>query len=560
MSKRTAIKCPFHDDKHPSACLKQADSSKWYFYCYVCDIQDDYWALLSRIEGRQVTEVLKEKAQAYAPVNDSLIRTFDAMVNQWKSKNPTWTIEEKNPYTDPRTCEPDFGVVRYRKPNDPKKYFAQMHKNGDGGWHMSAPKVKPLFNRFRIAECENILIVEGEKCVRAFTALDMPGWAATTNPGGANAYHNTDWSPLKGKKCVIWHDNDEPGRKHFEGVKEILLGLECAVSRVRVEELGLDEKEDIVDYLAGMPEGMESQVAAVQLVLMDVEDHGKVSALQTRLEAIASGEYRHIAFSRMPRLSTLSQALLPGTVTTLCGEPGAGKSFFILEQFWRWILEKDEKVSLFMFEEDDTFHQQRMLAQLEGRSEFTDIEYCQENADVVLKSFQHWKPVIEKISKRLYTSRSEQKTLMQMADWVEEQAIGGADIIIVDPVTAALQSATPWLDDQKYMFRVKSVAEATGARVLQTIHPRGGKAGAPGLSGMAGGLAYPRFSQTVLWLSNFDQPQDFIEANEYTPRQYKQSMQIRKCRNGKGQGTSLAANLNFHTLCMDELGIIPSDK
>jgi hypothetical protein len=37
---------------------------------------------------------------------------------------------------------------------------------------------------------------------------------------------------------------------------------------------------------------------------------------------------------------------------------------------------------------------------------------------------------------------------------------------------------------------------------------------------------------------------------------HKQTVEIRKARNGKGQGQQVAINLNFQNLCFDELGVI----
>ncbi len=555
---QSSVRCPFHDDAVASGAIKEAESGKWYFYCYVCDIADDYWALKARVEGRSVEDVLKEGNDNYKDNVGGIRRqpqypTFEALLENWKANHKDCTVEEKNCYADPETGQSEFATIRYLPPEGSKK-FLQAHRNGDGGWHMTAPKVKPLFNRTRIKTCANILVVEGEKCVRAFTKLNIEGWAATTNPGGSNGTGNVDWTPLKGKRCVIWHDNDEPGEKHCEKVKEILLDMHCVVSRVRVEELGLDPKDDIVDYLEDMPEGVESQILAINVVLQDAEPISQELALESRLNKILSGDYRHIPFLRMPTLSRMGNALLPGTVTTICGEPGAGKSFFVLEQFWRWILERNEKVALFMFEDDDAFHQMRILAQMSRRSELTDLDFCQEHPDLVRELFAQFKDVITQLSFSLTTAKSQQKTQTEIVDWVREQAEGDADIIIIDPITAAKASREPWVDDLKYMFAVKEIVERTGKRLLQLTHPRVGKAGQPGLSGVSGGAAHTRFAQTVIWLQNFDKAVEYKGAYEYDGLPYKQLFQIRKSRNGKGQGQHIAVNLNYDTLCFDEYG------
>jgi putative DNA primase/helicase len=55
-----------------------------------------------------------------------------------------------------------------------------------------------------------VVLVEGEKCA---AALIGSGICATTAMNGAKApIDKTDWSPLKGKRVIIWPDHDEPGQ------------------------------------------------------------------------------------------------------------------------------------------------------------------------------------------------------------------------------------------------------------------------------------------------------------------------------------------------------------
>ena len=57
-----------------------------------------------------------------------------------------------------------------------------------------------------------VLIVEGEKAADA-AADRLPGFVAMTWPGGAKAVSKADWSPLAGRRVVVWPDADEPGVK-----------------------------------------------------------------------------------------------------------------------------------------------------------------------------------------------------------------------------------------------------------------------------------------------------------------------------------------------------------
>ena len=54
------IRCPFHDDRTPSASISQGPSGNWQFRCFTCGVTMDYWDILSRVTGTPVGELLKE--------------------------------------------------------------------------------------------------------------------------------------------------------------------------------------------------------------------------------------------------------------------------------------------------------------------------------------------------------------------------------------------------------------------------------------------------------------------------------------------------------------------
>lgn len=46
-----SVKCPFHDDAHPSAGIYSDSSGSWRFRCFVCDITEDVIGVVQRVEG-----------------------------------------------------------------------------------------------------------------------------------------------------------------------------------------------------------------------------------------------------------------------------------------------------------------------------------------------------------------------------------------------------------------------------------------------------------------------------------------------------------------------------
>jgi putative DNA primase/helicase len=89
---------------------------------------------------------------------------------------------------------------------------------------------RPLYGLDQLASLPSavVVLVEGEKCADAYRALD-PATPTVTWPGGSGAVDHVDWSPLDGRRVVLWPDADEPGRKCMAQIAEILTSRGCEV-------------------------------------------------------------------------------------------------------------------------------------------------------------------------------------------------------------------------------------------------------------------------------------------------------------------------------------------
>jgi predicted P-loop ATPase len=117
-------------------------------------------------------------------------------------------------------------------PEGSRKQFVP-HTWMDGLWVSKAPaKPRPLYGLDRLAARPErpILICEGERATDAAAGL-FPGMVAMSWLGGAAAVNTADWTVLAGRDCLIWPDNDDPGRQACAKLAGFLLSLKC---RVRV--------------------------------------------------------------------------------------------------------------------------------------------------------------------------------------------------------------------------------------------------------------------------------------------------------------------------------------
>ena len=91
--------------------------------------------------------------------------------------------------------------------------YCRNAAGGRPGWRWQAPDApRPLYQLDALAARPDapVIVTEGEKAADAAQRL-LPDYVATTSSGGCKAAAKADWSPLKGRKVVIWPDADNEG-------------------------------------------------------------------------------------------------------------------------------------------------------------------------------------------------------------------------------------------------------------------------------------------------------------------------------------------------------------
>jgi putative DNA primase/helicase len=144
------------------------------------------------------------------------------------------------PYPD-ATGAPLFWVLRFDKSDGDKEFWPlTLWREAQGlRWRWkSVPAPRPLYNLDKLAERPDapVVVCEGEKSADAATMI-CPKSVAVTAPGGANAADKADWGVLRGRKVLVWPDDDAPGCTYAGKVGATLAALDCDVSIIDANAL-----------------------------------------------------------------------------------------------------------------------------------------------------------------------------------------------------------------------------------------------------------------------------------------------------------------------------------
>jgi len=151
---------------------------------------------------------------------------------------------KRYPYHD-KDGRVNFYHDRYDKPEGEKKQFSPLtlwEKDGKHEWRFKVPSgLRPLYGlpgllQYPDAEC---WFVEGEKAAEALQKL-LPDHPILCWQGGSQAVTKSNYSPLTGRDCIIFPDNDLAGKKAANDLmKQLTAAGACSVQVLDVEKLAL---------------------------------------------------------------------------------------------------------------------------------------------------------------------------------------------------------------------------------------------------------------------------------------------------------------------------------
>lgn len=186
---------------------------------------------------------------------------------------------------------------------------------------MRAPEIRPLYNQVGLKAADAVVLVEGEKCAAALVDL---GICATTAMNGAKApIDKTDWSPLKGKRVIIWPDHDVPGLDYAR--KTANAAARAGALSVEILKIPPDKpaKWDAADAVA---EGLDIQAILKNWERMVAKE---IPPPRQTLPLYSIAELQRDN-SPIPDDLIAPRVLTPGGLLVLGGAPKVGKSDFLI--------------------------------------------------------------------------------------------------------------------------------------------------------------------------------------------------------------------------------------
>jgi putative DNA primase/helicase len=132
--------------------------------------------------------------------------------------------------------------------------WCRHDKTGAVEWRwMAFPEPRWLYGLDRLAQKPEaaVLVVEGEKCADT-AAEQLPDLVCISWPGGGKAVDKCDWSPLAGRKVIIWPDCDAKREPLSRAEKEAGVLAESKPLLPENEQPGVSSAARVAEILSGL--------------------------------------------------------------------------------------------------------------------------------------------------------------------------------------------------------------------------------------------------------------------------------------------------------------------
>lgn len=277
---------------------------------------------------------------------------------------------------------------------------------------MKAPDPRPLYNQPVMKSVSDVVLVEGEKSA---DALIGQGICATTAMNGAKApVEKTDWSPLRGKRCLIWPDKDAAGWQYAEAAAHAALNAGAGSVAILVPPMDKPEKWDAAD---AVDEGMDVEAFIANAPRQSIASpHANAQAFS--LKQLLGDR------SPMPDDIIAPRVLTPSGLLVFGGAPKVGKSDFLL----CWLVHMAAGISFLSFTPPRPLRVFYLQAEIQYHYLRERIQQISLPPEVIKQA--HENLVITPQLKLILNEAG----LETVGALIRKHFPGGLDIIVIDPI------------------------------------------------------------------------------------------------------------------------------
>lgn len=443
--------------------------------------------------------------------------------------------------------------------------YAGLDIRGDGGYIVAPPSLHASTRRYAWKDRSSPFLAQ---------TCCMPEWLLVR-------YDLVNRKPVATRERTTTTDSDEEIGRHWLGKalanvrdgtrNDTGLWLAC-----QLRDAGLSEvcaAGFLRDYAARVPVGekayteREALHSLRQAFASPPRDQAKSSSVRSANHAAVAAAaspptgaaaelrefYGKVAARKIfcvpwpwPQLTHLTQALLPGSITVVCGDPSVGKTFWCLQCLTYWH-GNDHPCAAYFLEKSRLPYLRRLNAQIAGDTRLVDWDWSADNLPEIERKLGPVSQTIDEVGRLIYTAPGERVTLDSVRAWILQQASAGKRVLLVDPITAAAAGVDRWTQDDDFVLETQKILEAHGTSLVLVTHPK--KGNRPGVASghdVSAGAAYYRFSDTNIWLNRLKKPRrvryvrSVGNGSQQDSGSFEYFVQLHKTREGRGGGMDIA--------------------
>ena len=580
-----ACNCPHpaHEDRHPSASIHAGDDGTWRVTCHSRQCWGkgaDTFDVRAALTGRPVADLLREARGSDAPrprarpqTPPEAARAADPapdLLGVAKACTAALTPERRDTLADALGVSgdtldrlrlgwhADLGAWTFPMRDEAGRVVGIRTRTPAGDKRAVKGSRNGLFIPHDLPSGGTLWVVEGPTDAAALLDCGLAAIGRPSNNAGEDLIvEHVRRNPRDAVVIVTDRDtNPRTAQATADAADRLAARLVPLVGDVRVVQPPPPFKDARAACNAGAAgDDFEALADAAP-------SRGPAGELAAMLRAEADGRRRAVAWP-WPLVGRATQALIPGTITLVVGDPGSGKSLWMLEALAHWH-DAGLGVAYYALERKRAEHLKRALAQRTGAAWLTNLGETARRPDEAMAAHAEHAGWIDRFGRTIRTPGDAGVTLDELARWTAARAAEGARLVSIDPITVADTGPRPWDDARRFLRDAGRAVERHSASLVLVTHPAKTKGRPSGglrtLEDLAGGTTWARFADSVVWLERHDEPRAVTVRDAAFPVpqhvESERTLRMLKARHGPGSGWQLAVTMDAATLRFHELGAI----